>query len=275
MPNQPVDNENMKQYLGKVFGENRVRQKILKANGIETRHYALDKDQNETHNLYEIASEAVKNCLPQDENPLQIDYLSAGTTHAPLLAPGISSILHDQLSKDKLVNHSIEINSNSGICSSGAQAIVNAARAVKSGDARTAVCVGVEQSSSGLKSKAFRTIYDIPAIIKDVRASKWFMSVFLRFMLSDGAGAFLIEPQPRENSISLKIDWTYSRSFANQAPLCMQIPAKPMILSQNIKILAKYMEPLSKEAVEGAMCQHGEKLDNYRIVLPHMSSYYF
>ena len=171
LPNQPVDNENMKQYLGKVFGENRVRQKILKANGIETRHYALDKDQNETHNLYEIASEAVKNCLPQDENPLQIDYLSAGTTHAPLLAPGISSILHDQLSKDKLVNHSIEINSNSGICSSGAQAIVNAARAVKSGDARTAVCVGVEQSCSGLKSKGFRTIFDIPAIINDVRAS--------------------------------------------------------------------------------------------------------
>jgi 3-oxoacyl-[acyl-carrier-protein] synthase-3 len=55
----------------------------------------------------------------------------------------------------------------------------------------------------------------------------------------------------------------------------MQIPAKPMILSQNIKILAKYMEPLSKEAVEGAMCQHGEKLDNYTMVLPHMSSYYF
>ncbi len=275
LPNSPVDNENIKEYLGKVIGEDRVRQKILKANGIETRHYALDKNQDETHNLYKIASEAVKNCLPEDENPLRIDYLSAGTTHAPLLAPGISSILHDQLSKDNLANHSLEINSNSGICSSGAQAIVNAARAVKSGDAHAAICVGAEQSSTGLKSKAFRTTYDIPTILRDVRASKWFMSVFLRFMLSDGAGAFLIEPQPRENSISLKVDWTYSRSFANQAPLCMQIPAKPMILSQNIKILAKYMEPLSKEAVEGAMCQHGEKLDNYTMVLPHMSSYYF
>jgi 3-oxoacyl-[acyl-carrier-protein] synthase-3 len=275
LPGEPVDNENIKEYLGKVIGEGRVRQKILKANGIETRHYALDKKQNETHSLYEIASQAVKNCLPQDKTPLQIDYLSAGTTHAPLLAPGISSILHDQLSKDNLVNHSLEINSNSGICSSGAQAIVNAARAVRSGDAHIAICVGVEQSSTGLKSKAFRTTYDIPTILRDVRASKWFMSVFLRFMLSDGAGAFLIEPQPRENSLSLKVDWTYSRSFANQAPLCMQIPAKPMILSQNIKILAKYMAPLSKEAVEGAMCQYGEKLDNYTMVLPHMSSYYF
>jgi 3-oxoacyl-[acyl-carrier-protein] synthase III len=274
LPNAPVDNKSISQYIGKVFGEDRVREKILKANGIESRHYALDKNQAETHNLYQIASEAVKNCL-LDKNPLQLDYLSAGTTHAPLLAPGISSILHDQLTKDKLVNHTLEINSNSGICSSGAQAIVNAARAVKSGDAKNAVCVGVEHSSSGLKSKAFRTTYDIPTILKDVRASKWFMSVFLRFMLSDGAGAFLIEPQPRKDSISLRVDWTYSRSFANQAPLCMQIPAKPMILSQNIKILAQYMEPLSKEAVDGAMCQYGEKLENYDMILPHMSSYYF
>ena len=155
LPGEPVDNESLGKYLGKVIGEGRVRTKILKVNGIETRHYALDKKQNATHSLYELAAEAVRDCLPQDKNPLQIDYLSAGTTHAPFLAPGISSILHDQLSKEKVVSHSLEINSNSGICSSGAQAIVNAARAVKSGDAVAAICVGVEQSSTGLNQKRF------------------------------------------------------------------------------------------------------------------------
>lgn len=55
----------------------------------------------------------------------------------------------------------------------------------------------------------------------------------------------------------------------------MHINSSTMILSQNIKILAEYMAPLSKKAVEGALCKHGEKLDNYTIVLPHMSSYYF
>jgi 3-oxoacyl-[acyl-carrier-protein] synthase III len=275
LPGEPVDNESLGKYLGNVIGEGRVRTKILKANGIETRHYALDKKQNATHSLYELAAEAVRSCLPQGKNPLQIDYLSAGTTYAPFLAPGVSSILHDQLSKGKVISHSLEINSNAGICSSGAQAIVNAARAVKSGDAEAAICVGVEQSSSGLKSKAFRTTYDFPTILRDVRSSKWFMSVFLRFMLSDGAGAFLIEPQPRKASISLNVDWTYSRSFANEAPLCMHIDSRTMMLSQNIKILARYMAPLSKKAVEGALCEHGETLDNYTIVLPHMSSYYF
>jgi 3-oxoacyl-[acyl-carrier-protein] synthase-3 len=275
LPGDPVDNESINQYLGRVIGEARVQRRILSANGIETRHYALDKKQNATHSLYELAAEAVKDCLPQDKNPRQIDYLSAGTTHAPFLAPGVSSILHDQLSKDKVISHSLEINSNSGICSSGAQSIVNASRAVKSGEAKAAICVGVEQSSVGLKSKAFRTTYDIPAILRNIRSSKWFMSVFLRFMLSDGAGAFLLEPQPRKQGISLKVDWTYSRSFANEAPLCMHIDSNTMILSQNIKVLAKYMAPLSKKAVEGALCEHGETLDCYNIVLPHMSSYYF
>jgi 3-oxoacyl-[acyl-carrier-protein] synthase III len=275
LPGEPVENESINQYLGRVIGEARVQSKILAVNGIQTRHYALDKKQNATHSLYELAAEAVKNCLPQDRNSLNIDYISAGTTHAPLLAPGLSSLLHDQLSKDKVISHSLEINSNSGICSSGAQAFVNAARAVKSGDADAAICVGVEQSSVGLKSKKFRATYDIPAILRDVRSSKWFMSVFLRFMLSDGAGAFLLEPQPREDSVSLKVNWTYSRSFANEAPLCMHINSSTMILSQNIKILAKYMAPLSKKAVEGALCEHGEKLDTYNMVLPHMSSYYF
>ena len=275
LPGKPIDNDNMSRYLGTVLGEARVKGRILSANGIETRHYALDEKQNVTHSLYELAAQAVKNCLAQGRDSLEVDYLSAGTTHAPYLAPGISSLLHDQLGKDGILNHPLEINSNAGICSSGAQAIVNAARAVKAGEAKAAVCVGVEQASAGLRSKAFRTIYDLPAILRDVKSSKWFMSVFLRFMLSDGAGAFLVEPQPRETGISLKVNWTYSRSFANQAPLCMHINRDTMILSQDIKILAKYMAPLSREVVQGALRAHGETLDSYTIVLPHMSSYYF
>ena len=275
LPGKPIENDNIEQYLGRMIGEGSVRSKILNTNGIQTRHYALDKSQNETHSIYELAAEAVRNCLPSDRAQLHIDYLSAGTTHAPLLAPGLSSLLHDQLSKENVIGHSLEINSNSGICSSGAQAFVNASRAVRSGDAEAAICVGVEQSSIGLKSKAFRTTYDIPTILRDVRSSRWFMSVFLRFMLSDGAGAFLLEGQPGEQGLSLQLNWTYSRSFANEAPLCMQLQSSPRILSQDVKILAKYMAPLSKKAVEGALCQHGETLDCYSMVLPHMSSYYF
>jgi 3-oxoacyl-[acyl-carrier-protein] synthase-3 len=274
LPGNAVENKDIYQYLGSVMGEGRVRNKILAVNGIESRHYALDTKQNPTHTIYELASMAVNDCI-SDHPVSKIDYLSAGTTYAPILAPGLASLLHDQLSRDKVLSHSVEINSNSGICSSGAQAIVNAARAVKAGEAKGAICVGVEQSSIGLRSKAFHTVYDIPTILRNVRKSKWFMSVFLRFMLSDGAGAFLIEPQPREQGHSLQVNWTYSRSFANEAPLCMKLQSDPVMLSQDVTILAKYMAPLSKKAVEGALCEHGETLDCYSMVLPHMSSYYF
>lgn len=273
LPGDPVDNKEINRYLGRVPGEGRVQSKILAVNGIQTRHYALDKKQDPTHSIYELAAEAVKDCIPPDSP--KIDYLSAGTTYAPILAPGLSSLLHDQLSRQNVIGHSVEINSNSGICSSGAQALVNAARAVKSGEAEAAICVGVEQSSVGLRSKAFRPTYDLPAMLRDIRTSKWFMSVFLRFMLSDGAGAFLIEGHPGPRGISLKVNWTYSRSFANEAPLCMQLQSSPLVLSQDVRILARYMAPLSKKAVEGALCDHGERLDHYTMILPHMSSYYF
>ncbi len=275
LPGTPVENQDIHHYLGRVIGEARVRNRILTANGIHRRHYALDRRQNPTQSIYELASAAVKDCLSDHPLSSQVDYLSAGTTYAPILAPGLSSLLHDQLSRDKVIDHSVEINSNSGICSSGAQAIVNAARAVKSGESKMAICVGVEQSSIGLRAKAFQTTYDLPAILRDVKRSKWFMSVFLRFMLSDGAGAFLVEGQPREQRLSLRVNWTYSRSFANEAPLCMKLESKPLMLSQDISILAKYMAPLSRKVVEAALRAHGETLDCYDMVLPHMSSYYF
>ena len=276
LPGEPVDNDNIAKYLGKTLGEARVKQKILAVNGIHTRHYALDTNQQATHSVYELAAEAVRACLPHDLDALAVDYLSAGSTHAPLLAPGLASLLHDELSQRGLVTRPLEIASQSGICSSGAQAFVNASRAVKSGDARAALCVGVEQPSLGLRSKAFRPTYDLPAILKNVRTSKWFMSTFLRFMLSDGAGAFLLEPQPNPQGLSLKVDWTYSRSFANEAPLCMSLPsASPLVLRQDVTVLSQYMAPLSERALEGAVDAHGERLDSYAVVLPHMSSYYF
>ncbi|CAN5899688.1 hypothetical protein BH24DEI2_BH24DEI2_12960 [soil metagenome] len=258
-----------------MVGEARVKRRILAANGIHTRHYALDTHQNPTHSAYELAAEAVQDCLSNAQQ-LTVDYLSAGSTHGPLLAPGLSSLVHDELSKRNLVTHPLEINSNSGICSSGAQAFVNASRAVKAGDAQAALCVGVEQPSVGLKSQAFRPTYDLFAIYKTLRTSQWFMATFLRFMLSDGAGAFLLEPRPSSHGLSLRLDWTYSRSFANEAPLCMQLPSRaPLVLRQDANVLSKYMAPLSKRVLTDALRENGEKLSNYAVVLPHMSSYYF
>jgi 3-oxoacyl-[acyl-carrier-protein] synthase III len=44
---------------------------------------------------------------------------------------------------------------------------------------------------------------------------------FLRWMLSDGAGAVLIEPSPARRGLSLRIDWILERSYANEMDACM------------------------------------------------------
>lgn len=276
LPNEPVNNDAINDYLGTILGEAKVRQKILKLNGIKQRYYALDTKQRATHDVYDMASHAVKACL-EDSDSSKLDYLAAGSTHAPLIAPGLASLVHARLEQEGVLRHPLEINSNAGICSSGAQAIVNAARAIQAGDSHAALAIGVEQPSAVNKAKAMRPPYDIVTMMRDIRESKWFMSVFLRFMLSDGAGAFLLEPQPRPQGegISLKINWNFSRSFANEAPLCMQLPAKNRLLSQNVGILSKNMAPLCRKVVGEALNKQGENLADYTAVLPHMSSYYF
>ena len=46
LPGEPVDNDSMEDYLGKIGGKpSRVRQRILKQNGIQTRYYAMDRHQ--------------------------------------------------------------------------------------------------------------------------------------------------------------------------------------------------------------------------------------
>lgn len=101
------------------------------------------------------------------------------------------------------------------------------------------------------------------------------MSVFLRFMLSDGAGAALLASRPAENGRSLRVDWTHSMSFAHEAPLCMQLDNATGLLSQDVKVLSRYLFPLAGRFVADALTRHGEQLDAYHVILPHLSSFFF
>jgi 3-oxoacyl-[acyl-carrier-protein] synthase-3 len=275
LPGEPVDNASIPQYLGTLWGEGRVREKVLRANGIQQRHYALDRRQNATHDVYQMAALAVEKCLEGGEPGEPIGYLAAGSTNTPMNGPGLSSILHGELARRGLVTHALEINSNSGICTSAAQALVNSWRAVASGEHGSALCVGVEQPSAVLKSKAIRPTYDLVTMVRDLKRSQWFMSVFLRFMLSDGAGAFLVESRPAPHGPSYEILWTHSRSFAHEAPLCMKFDNRRALLSQDIEVLTQYMGPCIEKVVTEAMAKHDDHPGKYKVMLPHLSSFFF
>ncbi|MCW1926595.1 hypothetical protein OKA05_28845 [Luteolibacter arcticus] len=273
LPGEPVANAAIPEFIGELADEASVRRKILRMNGIKSRHYALDREQNATHDVYELAALAASNCL--DGKAGTFSYLSAGSTNTPLVGPGLSSLLHARLARHGLIANELEINSNSGICTSSAQALVNACRAVSSGDHHDALCIGVEQPSDILKSSVIQPPDDRELHPDSLTESKWFMSVFLRSMLSDGAGAAIIRDRPATDGISYRVNWSYSRSFAHETPLCMSLESRSLLLSQDVAVLARHMKPCVDKLMRGAMARHDERLSDYHIVLPHLSSFYF
>jgi 3-oxoacyl-[acyl-carrier-protein] synthase-3 len=275
LPGDAINNEDISKYIGKLEGESEIKEKILRMNGIKQRHYALDRHQDPTHDVYELAALAVEDCLNNCGYKGSIGYLSTGTTNAPLVAPGLASVVHSRLAEMGILQESIEINSNSGICTSAAQAIINACRVVWLGEQASVLSVGVDQPSDILKSTSIDVPSDRDSHADDIKNSKWFMSVFLRFMLSDGAGAFLIQNEPAPDGISFQVNWTHSKSFANEAPLCMKLESRTLLLSQDVNVLNQYMSQYSRESVISAMETNNDRLGSYRIVLPHLSSYFF
>ena len=274
LPGPARENHEINRFLGSLEGEAEVKERVLAMNGIVSRHYAQDSHQQPTHDVYELGARAAVACLEDFAPTNPITHLAAGTTFAPLAAPGIASILHARLSERNLLARPLEIASHAGICSSATVAMVAAIRAVDGAQHRSSLCVGAEHASEVLKSTAIRPIDD-RAQHSNIRNSRWFMSVFLRFMLSDGAGACLIEDRPAREGLSLRVDWVHARSFANQAPLCMKLESRTALLSQDLSVLSTYLFPCAGQFVADALQTHDDTLDAHTIILPHMSSFFF
>ena len=75
--------------------------------------------------------------------------------------------------------------------------------------------------------------------------------------------------------MSFQVNWTHSKSFANEAPLCMKLESRSLLLSQDVNVLNEFMSQYSRESVIGAMETNNDRLGSYKIVLPHLSSYFF
>src|SRR5204863_764299 len=92
--------------------------------------------------------------------------------------------------------------------------------AVRAGDAHRAVATGSERVSPILMAHHFEAELEdkIDKLGKSPEIA--FEKDFLRWMLSDGAGAVLLESVPR-GPLSLRIDWIELSSAAHQLPACM------------------------------------------------------
>lgn len=209
LPGEPVDNDSIEDKLGYVNGKpSKLKRRILLSNGIMTRHYALDYDQRSTHQNKDLAAAAAKNCLSMAEiDDKAVDLLAVASTQGDLPLPGLASLVQAELGIGPL-----EIITTHGVCSASMMALKSAFNQVRLGEKKNALVIGSELASRLLKKSRYEAVANLKIDLE---------SEFLRWMLSDGAGAFLVQPRPRWRGLSLKIEWIEIVSFASHYDLCM------------------------------------------------------
>src|SRR5215475_5303206 len=213
LPGPPISNDEMEDHLGMIGAKpSRLRARILKQNGILSRHYAIDREGRVNYWNSDLAARAALDAIRRSElTPAEIEMLVAATSQSDLLAPGFASLAHGQLRLPPC-----EIASLSGVCASGVMALKYAAQSIRCGERRNAlVC------ASEFTSRFFRR-----GLFEETRAFKEegrvpFDAEFLRWMLSDGAGAATLESRPNARGLSLRIDWIDLVSYADRFDVCM------------------------------------------------------
>ncbi len=253
LPGEPINNHQMEDYLGRVHGRpSKVKNRILKSNGIQQRYYALDQQQNTTYLNSQMAAYAVRDALNYLNLEADvIDLLACSTSWSDLLVPGFASMVHGELS-DSLP---IEIISTQGVCCAGVAALNYATSQVQLGKKQAAVAVASELASRLFKHSHFE------AESKVINGEQLhFDTEFLRWMLSDGAGAFLIQNHPKAKGISLKIEWIELVSHANAYPLCMYAGTKDETGQKSWMDYPSYAEAVADGAIN--LRQNIRRLDD-------------
>lgn len=291
LPNEPVGNDEMEEYLGVVNGTpSRVRPIILRQNQIKTRYYALDKEQNITHTNADLSKIAIDKLGLNHEELEKVKFLSCGTSMPDQLMPSHASMVHGLA-----FDHPIEIASLAGVCMSGLMALKTAYMSIKSGNTSNAICTASELISPTMLSKFFtEEIYHRELIEEKPYIA--FEKDFLRFMLSDGAAALYLSDKIESNR-SLKIEWIKTYSYANMQPACMYMWAEKeengelmgwktfaanemaersiWSLKQDVRQLNEYAVPYFTNAVESSFEETNTSCENITYFIPHISSMYF
>ena len=297
LPNAPVDNHAMEKILGQVGDRpSRTRAITLRNNGIRTRHYALDPATGRgTHTNAQLTAEAVRDALTRAGWRMgDLDVLACGTASPDQLKPGHASMVHGELGGARL-----EAVSFAGVCCSGVAALKYAYLMVKSGLAQRATATGSELASTFMTARLFSP--ESPEQITSATEQQGlaFEKDFLRWMLSDGAGAALVAATPNPDALSLRIDWIDGVSLANELPVCMYSGAVKspdgrlrgwreagspteitrqhyFAIKQDARLLDQYVTRLIAADTIGEMLKrHDVNASQIDWFLPHYSSQYF
>lgn len=223
MPNQPIANDEMESVLGQA-GEraSRARRIILRNNGIKTRYYAIDPQTGKSnYTNAQLAANAIKKLANKDFALSGIQCLAASTSMADQVMPG-----HAVMVQGELGNPPSEVVTTSGVCLCGITALKYAYMTVSAGLHDVAVAAASETASNIMRGYQFEPELDSKIADLENHSELAFEKDFLRWMLSDGAGSALLQPEPNKEGISLRIEWIDIRSYANEQEACMYAGAE-------------------------------------------------
>jgi 3-oxoacyl-[acyl-carrier-protein] synthase-3 len=213
LPFDPVSNDDIENVLGKVGGKpSRARRIVLRSNGIQSRHYAIDRITGEPAMTNAQMTAAAIRAMGDVGH---VDTLVTGTSLPDQLMPNHAVMVHGELGWPRL-----EAVSCAGICLSGTAAFKHAWLSIRAGEARRAVATGSELASPIMLARNFDPEVEHKLQLLEERPEIAFEKDFLRWMLSDGAGAVLLENAP-SGPLSLRVDWVDLSSAAHELPACM------------------------------------------------------
>ncbi|MBE0390700.1 beta-ketoacyl-ACP synthase III [Flavobacterium sp. PL002] len=291
LPNKAVLNDEMEGFLGLINqATSKARRIILRNNKISSRYYAVDSEGKSTHTNAELTKNAIQELFDENFTANDVEVISCGTSTPDIFLPSHAAMVHGLLR-----NKSVELNSSTGVCCAGMNSLKFGFLSIKSGSTKNAVCTGSERVSTWMMAEKFeqeavnlKNLEEQPIIA--------FKKDFLRWMLSDGAGAFLLEDKPR-GDISLKIEWMEAYSYAHELETCMyaggekqedgSIKAwsdynpdewlKQSIFSikQDVKLLDAHILEKGAQSMAEALAKNNILADQIDYFLPHVSSHYF
>jgi len=293
LPNEPVSNDDMETYLGMVDGKpSKARRIILRRNGIKQRYYALDKEGRTTHTNPQMAAKAIHALLDDRLTIDDIDLLACGTATPEQILPSHGSMVHGEIGGQK----NIEVVSFAGSCCTGVDALKYVYMAVGMGLSKNAIASASERPSAWMRASYFQEESEKLSQLEH-QPMLAFEKDFLRWMLSDGAFALLVQGKPNEHDLSLRIDWIDITSFANTKKTCMYAGGNVMengdlkgwadfpqqewlseslfALKQDTRLLAEYIVPLGVEFLVEVGRKHDFTPDDIDWFLPHLSSMFF
>lgn len=293
LPNEPVGNDEMESYLGMVDGKpSKARRIVLSRNGIKQRYYALDREGNVTHTNVQMAANAIRGLLDKQFTVDDIDLLACGTTSTEQLLPSHAVMVHGELGGTR----NIEVVSFAGSCCTGVDAMKYACMSIQSGLSDNAVAAASERLSPWMRASYFQKESEHLALLEH-QPMLAFEKEFLRWMLSDGAFALLLQGKPNESGLSLRVDWIDITSFANTKETCMyagaekeadgslkgwaSFPAQEWLvrslfaLKQDTRMLADNIVKLGIDFLLQLADKHHFSPDDVDWFLPHLSSMFF